>query len=407
MKNGLRIAIFGVGGYGANHLAVIEQLQSEGLMELVAVADPAVKPLSEVKARLENRGVRWFTGYQELLSSIGDQLDAVSIAAPIPLHLPMLNAALDYKLAVYLEKPPVPLLQDFLAVNARPEATRVAVGFQRMADPRLWRLKRAIVDGALGSIRRISSGGCWPRLNSYYERSGWAGKMWWNGMPVFDGPATNALAHIVHDMMYLAGKTFEGFSVPTELYGELYRARQMESYDLCCFKGKWSETLEFTGAFTHATERKDPWVISVHGDKGEAILKDDANLESSVPLSGEDGELLDGNGLRSAAWRNFHSFLTGQIKKPFTTLEDCRGYVATTNAMLVSSGEIQSLPASTFRSFERDGDPGLHIEGINELISKSQSMGRLFSEMGVAWAKSGTRVDVASLREVTFPGKKS
>ncbi len=400
-KPRLRIALFGAGGFGASHLEAIEQLEAEDLMELVAVADPFVEQLAEVKTRLEQRGVRWFADFNDLLSSVSDRLDAVAIAAPIPWHLPMLSAALDRGLAVYLEKPPIPLLQDFSKITSRPESQRVAVGFHLIADPALWRLKRAMREGAFGRIVRISASACWPRFTSYYKRAGWAGRMWWRDMPVFDGPATNALAHVVHHLMFLGGETEEAFAVPEEMQGEVYRAREMESYDLCGMAGSWASGIRFHLALSHAARLRDNWEIVVHGEKGEARLFDSGKsftspVELAEPLVPSPVELV-----REACWRNFHSFATGAIAKPFTALSDCRAYVASTNAMLLSSGGIHELPAEVCQTFEVDENAGIAVDGVNELV-QSVHEGKLFSELSLPWAVSGGAVNARALRSIPF-----
>lgn len=395
------MALFGAGGFGASHLAAIEGLAAEGLMELVAVADPFFEQLAEVKSRVESRGVSWFEDFNELLSTVSDRLDAVAIAAPIPWHLPMLTSALDRGLAVYLEKPPVPLLQDFRKVVSRLEAERVAVGFHLIADPVLWRLKRAMLDGSFGRITRITASACWPRFTSYYERAGWAGRMWWRDMPVFDGPATNALAHVVHNLMFLGGATDEAFAVPEEMRGEIYRARAMESYDLCCMAGSWPSDVRFSLALSHAAKQRDNWEIVVHGEKGEARLFDSGKSFSSTVALPEPLTPTPIEAVRDACWRNFHSFATGTIAKPFTSLADCRAYVASTNAMLLSSGGIHGVPADACHAFETDGNAGVAVKGVSELV-RSAHEGKLFSELSLPWAVPGGVVNANALRSIPF-----
>lgn len=403
MKNKiLRVALFGAGGFAANHVRQIEELQAEGLVDFVAVADPTVDKLAGLKTRLEGTGVRWFLDYRDLLQTLGGQLDAVAIATPIPLHLPMMEAALDHKLAVYLEKPPVPLIQDFLRVLRRPEARRVAVAFNMVASPELWRLKQAMQEGTLGTIRRLTGTACWPRRDAYYNRAGWAGRIQWKGMPVLDGPATNALAHIVHNLMFLAGETKDGFAVPETLRAELYRARPMETYDLCALTGRWASGLEFTAAFTHSVEERRDWSVVAEGDTGRGCLGiDDLILET--PGSQPARTTSDINTF-SASWRNFLDFATGRIEKPFTSLADCQGYVATTNAMFRSSGEVHDLPATAVRRAEGDGDGVFDVPGIAALIDQTVKTGRLFSELDVPWAVPGEDVDVAGLQELAIDG---
>lgn len=399
MNDPLRIGLIGAGGYGKNHLQILEEYHEKGLLRFVAVADPTAQKLMPEKARGEARGVRWFDDYLTLFAECN--LDAVVISTPIPLHLPMLEAALDRKLAVLLEKPPVPLIQDFLRVNARPEAARVALGFKLIADPKLWRLKRAIVGGSLGGIRHISGSACWPRLDSYYARAGWAGRIAWNGMAVLDGPVTNALSHILHNMMFLAGERPEGFAVPKTLRAELYRARPIESYDLCCLAGDWDSGITFSAAFTHAVEQRIEWSIVVEGDRGTARLGPDTlvfETQSTIP-----GEEVPAGDLFRDSWMDFYRMATGGQAKPLTSFGDCLAYVAATNAMFVSSGGIHTLPPSAVRRYETGSDGGFDVPGVTSVIERTAKTGLLFSEQDVPWAVAGSPVDAGGLKD--FPAR--
>ncbi len=394
MTNPLNIALLGAGGYGSNHVRILEELQTQGLVCFSAVADPTADKLGDLKARLAAKGTQWFDDYRALFAEC--ELDAVVISTPIPLHLPMLESALDRKLSVLLEKPPVPLIQDFLRVNARPEAARVAMGFKLVADPKLWRLKRAIQEGSLGVIRHISGSACWPRLDSYYSRASWAGRMTWNGMAVLDGPVTNALAHILHNMMFLAGEKPEGFAVPKSVRAELYRARPIESYDLCCLAGDWDPGTTFSAAFTHAVERRSQWSVVVEGDRGTARLgPDDLVFETKDPIPDEIATAPD---LFRDSWMDFYRMAIGGQAKPLTSFGDCLAYVAATNAMFVSSGRIHSLPPSAIRRYETGSDGGFDVPGIASLVEQTAKTGRPFSEQNVPWAVAGSAVDVDGLK---------
>lgn len=390
-----RVALFGAGGYGANHARILERFHREGLVELVAVADPAVHKLSELKSRLEALGVRWYEDYTRLLGDIGGTLDVVVIATPIPLHLPMLQAALDLRLAVYLEKPPVPLIQDFLAISRLPEAGRVGVDFQRIAETSLWRLKQAMVDGALGDIRLIAASACWPRLDSYYDRASWAGRLVWNGQAVLDGPATNAMAHIIHNIMFLAGDSLPAFSAPASVCGEIYRVRPLESYDLCCLNGDFPSGVRFAGAFAHCVRQRREWSITVRGDEGWALLTPaKVEFHTTKPLPPEVAPEPD---IFAACSANYFDFARGGRAKPLTSFADCLGYVAATNALFASSGGIHAVPAHAFERYELPGDGGYDVPGLDAYTDEIHRSGRTFSEQGVLWAAPGRSVRADAL----------
>lgn len=390
----LRVALFGAGGYGSTHARILGEDHAAGRVKFVAVADPTGDKLPELKSRLAASGVRWFDDYRELLDRLAGHLDAIVICTPIPLHLPMLEAALDHGLAVLLEKPPVPLIQDFLRINARPEARRVAVAFQRIAEPNLWTLQRALRDGSLGRIERLAATACWPRNDAYYGRAGWAGRMVWNDMPVLDGPATNALAHIIHHLMFLAGDDGTRFAMPESLRAELYRARPIETYDLVSLRGQWASGVGFSAAFTHACANEVDWSIVVEGDRGRARLGPGLlAFETDPPLPSAPG---DDDALPRACWDDFYYFATGAQSRPLTSFADCHAYLATANAMFLSSGRIHTLPSSIVR---RNSAGVCEVSGIEDLIAATARTGKTFSELGAEWALPGCPVNPRDVTE--------
>lgn len=400
MQVPIRVALIGAGGYGENHLRMLERLHGEGAVVFRAVADPSEAALGEARERLLAAGVSVYADYQEMFRSLEGELDAVVISTPIPLHLPMLETALDRKLYVFLEKPPVPLIQDFLRIASRTEANRVALGFKLLADPHLWRLKEAMLDGAFGRIISLRASACWPRLDSYYARASWAGRMVWRDLPVFDGPATNALAHIVHNIMFLAGAERENFAVPEVVRGELYRARQIESYDVSSLSGTFTDGPAFSAAFSHAVETRMEWTIVVQGEKGHAVLaKDKVESDRSLP----DCREIERD-LFNESWQDFYRFATGRQDRPHTRFADCHGYVAATNAMLVSSGGIRNLPKEVVRRFERAGDGGYDVRDMAALATRSQRTGESFARCGATWGIDGVPVDVSSLKALDLSG---
>ena len=158
----------------------------------------------------------------------------------------MAMACIKRGIYVILEKLPVPLLSQFESLIAADVDRRVRVGFQMIGSQCIRSLKEILADHRLGELMEIRAGACWPRLDDYYSRADWAGRMTVAGRAVFDGPATNALAHLVHNVMFLGGDGFSDFAMPVEVEAELYRARPIKSYDTACLRGLFSSLAETT-----------------------------------------------------------------------------------------------------------------------------------------------------------------
>jgi predicted dehydrogenase len=380
-------ALIGVGGIGAYHLASIRKLEEQGLARLVGVADPTAERFPDLKREFESRGVRWHLDYRDMLRGESD-LDAVTIATPIPFHGEMTLACLKRGVFVNLEKPPVPLVQQLDALIEADAAHRVTVGFQMILSRCVQRMKQLIVEGAIGEIRSIRVGGCWPRLDPYYRRASWAGKLALNGQPVFDGPATNAFAHLIHNIMFLASPAAADFAVPIEVQGELYRARPIESYDVACLRGTFASGVDFCLAVTHATKEGMPFKLEAQGTRGWLRLSDDgANLEAS---SGEflrtpetTQQLLD------VCYDRFSEVMRSDDQRTYTTLKDTLGYVRATNGLLLSSGGIHDIGAEWVDQYQDDaGEVGFDVRGLRAAVEQAFTEGRLFSELGLEWARA-------------------
>jgi len=384
MTNPVRFGLIGAGGIGAYHRAAIESHEAAGRALLVAVADPWAERLVTQKAELEGRGVRWHLDYREMLRR-ETGLDAAVIATPIPFHYEMALACLERGLAVHLEKPPVPMIDQFEALLAADTKGLVSVGFQMIGAQGTQMLKQMIAEGRLGEVREIRAAGCWPRLDNYYSRANWAGKMELDGAPVFDGPATNAFAHVIHNIMFFAGGGREEFAEPVEVAGEVYRARPIESYDTACMRGRFASGAEFSIAVTHATEVELPFKIEVRGTEEWArISADGAVLESSA---GEKFERPQGTQeLININYANFIQVLQGSAPRFNTRLADTRGYVSATNAMLASSGGIRDIERGFVREYTRDGFGGFDVLNLREAVEETFASGRLFNEQGCPWA---------------------
>jgi len=377
--DGIRIGLIGVGGFGATHLAQLEPLEKEGVLRLVAVSDFRSPKLSATADALQQRGIRWHEHYASMLAE--EDLEAVIISTPIPLHKEMTLAALRAGLHVYLEKPPVPLLQDLRELIAADDRGRVAVGFTGVTCPILEEAKSAVLQGRIGRLKQLRLAGLWPRRDSYYQRSSWAGKLQLEGTPVLDGPATNAMSHYLHALAFLAGDTFAEYGRPSRVTGELYRARPIESYDLACLGGKFENGVEFTAALGHPSSQYHDVTFRLIGTEGMVELvfgSHDVSTSLEAKTFPSDALLL----------RTLLDF-TASIRahrKARSSLSDCVPYVQMTNAMVLSSGRIHDIPRACVSHAGEDQNAVYHVEGIHGAVRRVLESGELFSRQDLPWA---------------------
>lgn len=393
----VRLGLIGIGGFAGVHLSVIEALARNNLAQLIAVADPGMERFPDIKSKLEANGARCYANHLDMLKA-EERLEAVTIAAPIPYHFDMTLACIERGLFVYLEKPPVPLIQQLESLILADTSSRVCVGFQMITLQSMQRLKSMILEGNLGEIREIRAACCWPRMDRYYQRAGWAGKLSFNGNPVFDGPATNALSHLIHNIMFLASPETTGFMEPVEISGELYRARPIESYDVACMRGTFQSGIRFSVMLTHATEATLPWKIEVRGNNGVARITNNGSRFEAGQEQFEFGD--DTPKLLERTYTQYLETIRGIRPRFLTGLADTRGYLLATNGLLVSSGGIHTIPEKWIRRYENDGDTGFDVSDLYKAVEQSFDTGNLFNELQLPWSVKSRPVFTDNLKQI-------
>jgi predicted dehydrogenase len=149
MERRLRFGVIGCGRVAQAHLAAIENLKAE--VELVAVADSDKKRASEAKERF---GAKTFTSrFEEILRL--PEIEAVIIALPNHLHLPVTVGAAKAKKHILVEKPMALNLsqaKEMLEVAQRNGVT-LMVGQSRRFSDAVFELQKNLPE--IGKLFRI------------------------------------------------------------------------------------------------------------------------------------------------------------------------------------------------------------------------------------------------------------
>jgi predicted dehydrogenase len=118
-------------------------------------------------------------------------------------------------------------------IEARDRASRaVAVGFQWSFARSILHLKRDILAGRFGRPKGGGSLTLWPRTESYYVRNDWAGRRRdATGRWILDSPASNAMGHDLHNLLFLLGPELDRSAEPLDLSAKLWRANDIETFD--------------------------------------------------------------------------------------------------------------------------------------------------------------------------------
>jgi myo-inositol 2-dehydrogenase / D-chiro-inositol 1-dehydrogenase len=143
----LRIAVLGVGVMGADHVARITGRISNA--RVVVVNDYLAEKAEQVAASVS--GARVVGDPLDAIAA--DDVDAVLLATPGPVHEKQLLACLDHRKPVLCEKPLTTDVETSLEVvrrEAELDTPLIQVGFMRRFDPEYQQLKALIDGGELG-----------------------------------------------------------------------------------------------------------------------------------------------------------------------------------------------------------------------------------------------------------------
>ncbi|MGO1390958.1 MULTISPECIES: Gfo/Idh/MocA family protein [Brachybacterium] len=374
-----RIALIGTHGFGASHLRNLARLEKEGVARLVGVVD-VTEPPAELQA-IHHRSLG------ELLDAVsaGDRPEIVIIATPIDTHVPLATEALAAGLDVYLEKPPVPALEELQQLEdaARAAGCSVQVGFQARGGAGVDLLADEVANGALGQVDTVQVYGAWQRDRAYYRRSAWAGRRRLNGRRVADGVATNPLAHSVHAGLVIAGihEVSDIRSVTTELR----RAHDIEADDTTFLRidpvGDGPAVV--CALTTAAPTQSPPWIEAV-GTSGTHRLfyTDDVSRRTQSAAAGAAVELTH---QRLDLLENLIAHVRDRSVGLLSSLESTGAFSAVLEA-IQSAPDPAPIPAEAV-DWQGEGDAAHPVvEDIEETLRRSLAEGRPFSELGVSWA---------------------
>lgn len=269
----IRAAIVGVSGYGRWHLLMAMEQALLGRLQLVGATVINAQEQSGVCRRLDRYGVPTFGSCDEMLGALKGQVDLLMVPTAIQWHAPMTIAALRAGLHVLVEKPVAGTVQEVDAIiAAQAEASRlVAVGFQDLYVPATLDIKRRVLEGQIGTLRRVVVRGQWPRSSAYYGRNEWAGRLRVGEAWVLDSPVSNAFAHFLMMGLFWSGESLEAVAEIAEVEAELYRAANIESFDTACMRARTTRGIEILFYGSHAGAEEFPPEVQIIGDEGSIV----------------------------------------------------------------------------------------------------------------------------------------
>jgi predicted dehydrogenase len=252
MAEPVTVVLVGIGGYGEVYLAaLLDEPQGAGC-RISGAVDPHPENCTRL-TELEARGVPLHPSLEDFYRT--GSADLAVISSPIHLHTEHVRHALAGGSHVLVEKPAAAATADVDAIiEARNRARRfVAVGFQWSFAAPILDLKRDILAGRYGVPLSGRSLTLWPRTDSYYRRNDWAGrKRDPAGRWILDSPANNAMAHDLHNMLFLLGPQLDRSAEPVDVSARLARANDIETFDTVAARVETAGGAELLFIASHA-----------------------------------------------------------------------------------------------------------------------------------------------------------
>jgi len=369
----IRAMLVGVGGYGQSLTHGLLAAAANGLCRLVAAADTRLAALPEETENLKRHGVRLYGDAIEMFDAWKGRCDAAYIASGIGSHSVLACAAARRGFHIHLEKPPAATVQevDEIARAVADAGVLCIVGFQMTWGRDLRFLKERIAAGRLGRIRTAAGCSGSPRDQAYYARNEWAGRLKSGGRWVLDGPAMNAQAHQVTNLLLLASADPHGYARPVAVRGELYAAGPLESHNIAAIEIRTDGGAMLYYLGSHATDGQVGPLIEVRGDAGEAtwtpsegvvVRCADGSTESCGPDAAARQTVVDSF---------LHAIDSGDASLLRCTLGDARNMVLTLDGAHESSGRVHRVAGGFVRRVDEGTEARTVVEGLDEMLVRA------------------------------------
>ncbi|TVQ39220.1 MAG: gfo/Idh/MocA family oxidoreductase [Spirochaetaceae bacterium] len=396
----LRVAVVGVGGYGAVHLASLQRIGPRIGLRLEAVVSvlPHNQAYGEAEREqaLRRRNVRVYRSYQQLCDAERGRIDLISLPVGTPLHCPISRYALQRGYHVLCEKPAAGSLTDARAMAAERTTAVLAIGYQHLCTQSMRWLRAAAGSGTLGRLREAHTLVLWPRRRSYYQRNSWAGRFTAGGVPVNDCPLQNACSHFLQNMLFVAGAAAAGrpappgaeavrTASPRSVYAENYRANQIETCDTQYARIETADGSVLNITALHACAREQHPLTRYVFERATLQWCFDGRI---LQLSGGPVEIPElppttEESMTDELYRNVAEAIRSG-SRPDCTIDDALDHLRCVEAALDHG--IVPIDSRYVAVAEPGDDPLTVVTGIEEHALRVYGLGRGFRELGCGWA---------------------
>jgi len=393
-ENPVSIVLAGIGGMGAVYLKALLEYAARGACSLAGTVDPNPERCPDLDKLLALK-IPVFKTLEDFYAR--HEADLAIISSPIQFHCGQTSLALERGSFVLCEKPPAGTVQEVRRmIAARDSALKwVAVGYQWSFSEAIQHLKKDILEGAFGRPRRLRCLYLWPRDEAYYHRNDWAGKKRDpRGAWILDSPANNAMAHDLHNMFYVLGRTRETSALPVQVQAELYRANAIENFDTIALRCQTETGVEILFYASHAADRDTGPVFSYEFDRGTAAVSGRDTAVRADFWNGESGVYGFPDAEPMKKLRDvIESAGTGT--PPACGLEAALGQTLCLNGAQDSMPQVAEFPQDLLKVRGEQGKRVVSVDGLAEALTQCYEACLLPSEMDWPWSRKGEVIDIS------------
>jgi predicted dehydrogenase len=256
----IKFAIVGCGRIAYRH----SELLGNGVIQgarLTAVCDT-----NEEKAKKfgDKFNIPWFTDYHKMLTSLGDEINAVSILTESGNHSKHTVEIAKYKKHIVVEKPMALTLEDADAmIQACDEnGVKLFVVKQNRFNVPVQQLRQALEKGRFGKLVLGTVRVRWCRDQKYYDQDPWRGTWALDG-----GVLTNQASHHIDLLEWMFGDVESVFAKSSTALVNI----ETEDTAVAIIKFK-NGALGIIEATTAARPKDLEGSISILGEKGSVVI---------------------------------------------------------------------------------------------------------------------------------------
>ncbi len=395
----------GTGGYGHYYTKVLIKEYYRGLIDLRAAVEPFPENSSHTPWFLK-QSIPVFSTLEEAFEN-RIWADLVIISSPLHYHVPQSMLALEQGIHVLCDKPVATTIQDArdLIKIKNKTGLHVLVGYQWSFSSAIQALKRDIQKGLFGKPVRMKTLCLWLRGFEYYSRNDWAGKLKdEEGKWILDSPANNAMAHFLHNLLYLLGEEKDSSSLPGSVEAETYKAYDIQNFDTVASRMHVNEGTELLFYASHSIRNNLGPMFKLEFEQATVTYGEDSK---SIVCKDSKGQIISDYGDPESE---------DQFKKFYDSIKVIKGLKSAACGLkaafphtLAVNGIQDSVPEAPFfpSSLIKHSDTGerLWVKDLGDTLYNCYLNSCLPSEKGIEWAVKGKQVDMQTY--TFFPGGRS